>query len=310
MTNFSGFTEEKPLFEIKLLVQHPALLTYFKRELFILNCLAGLLKRDFRKYFTVAGTTYWLGASGLYPAAKPTYFFCRYVDDLADGDRNLPKSYQHFDQFIDQMKEVVQGTEKEHVKCIESVLKDAIRKLEKKSGKPALIQKELGHFLDSMLIDYNRRLKQTVLTQNEIDELYNNSFSSVLQLTFLGTGTHLNRAHIRLLGLIQGKLYAIQDMHEDLSTGIINIPATVINATGISIAKLRQRPATIETSKAWQAWRQAELERCASYMDILQALEVNSKVGKIISILLDPLDKYLQTELSSSSQLQLQQATR
>jgi phytoene/squalene synthetase len=290
------------------LYNNPVLLTYFKRELFILNCFAGLLRRDFRKYFTVAGTTYWLGASGLYPAAKPTYFFCRYVDDLADGDHNIPQNYQHFEQFIHQMKESVQNTEKEPVKNIELVLADAIRKLKKKSGEPALIRKELNHFLDSMLIDYNRRLKQTVLTQSEIDKLYNNSFSSVLQLTFLGTGTQLAREYIRLLGLIQGKLYALQDMREDLRAGIINIPAVVINAAGYSLAELRQKPAVIESSKAWQGWRQAELEQCTSYMHTLQTLEVNSKVRKIIGILTDPLDKYLQAELSSTSQLLLQQA--
>lgn len=279
---------------------------YFLREIFILRCFAALLQRDFNKYFTVGGITYWLGASGLYRAAKPTYFFCRYVDDLADGDRELPSRYKEFSSFIKQMNRLVQNPEVKGLQGIELVLVDALRKLIRKSSNPVLVKKELTSFLESMLTDYNRRLGHTLLSQSALDELYDNSFSSVLQLTFVGTGTELEREHIRHLGLIQGKLYALQDLDEDLAAGIINVPEELIKKTGLSIAEIMSSPASLQKTEAFQEWRLSELMLCDQYLRSLQWLVVGRKVRRIISILTDPLEGYLKLELAIVSKGKLQ----
>lgn len=271
--------------------------TYFRREFFILRCFAALLQRNFRKYFTVGGITYWLGASGLYKAAKPTYFFCRYVDDLADGDRALPSRYSDFANFIDRMKALVHHPVSNDLKGVELILVDAIRKLNKKTANPEIVEQELIHFLESMLIDYDRRLNKSMLTQKDIDNLYKNSFSSVLHLTFIGTSTQLDREYITLLGLIQGKLYALQDFAEDLTAGIINIPAEVIQNEPLTLSKMIESPMALERTGSFQQWRQRELRLCQQYLYTLQSLDVSRKVRKIISILTDPLAEYLKTEL-------------
>ncbi len=279
---------------------------YFLRELFIMRCFLGLLQRDFKKYFTVGGITYWLGASGLYPSAKPTYFFCRYVDDLADGDRKLPLDYKDFENFIKQMKARVKAPDTGDFTNIERVLADAIKKLCRKSDDHRLIKQELTDFLDSMLIDYNRRINGTVLTQPALDQLYDRSFSAVLQLTFIGTGTQLDRAHITRLGLIQGKLYALQDLREDLTSGIINLPQELLSTTDIPLEQMMADPSRLQQNKAFQQWRSDELMRCHEYLQVLQSLKADRKVRKIISILTDPLAIYLKEEVAALDKPELQ----
>lgn len=280
--------------------------TYFLREFFILRCFAALLQRNFKKYFTVGGITYWLGASGLYRSAKPTYFFCRYVDDLADGDRELPSRYENFASFIERMKGLVKNPEVKGLQDIELVLVDALRKLIRKSSNPVLIKKELTSFLDSMLIDHHRRLTHASLSKSALDELYDNSFSSVLQLTFVGTGTELERKHITHLGLIQGKLYGLQDLDEDLGAGIINMPEELIKKTGLSLTEIMDSPATLQKTEAFQVWRLSELMLCHEYLRSLKSLVVSRKVRRIISILTDPLEGYLKIELAIVSKGKLQ----
>ncbi|GAB5526258.1 MAG: hypothetical protein Roseis2KO_41300 [Roseivirga sp.] len=279
---------------------------YFLRELFIIRCFFRLLQRDFKKYFTVGGITYWLGASGLYPSAKPTYFFCRYVDDLADGDRKLPRGYKNFESFVQRMKTLVETGNTGDLTNIERVLADAVNKLCRKSANHTVIKQELSDFLDSMLIDYNRRIHTTVLTQSELDRLYDRSFSAVLQLTFIGTGTELDRAHITRLGLIQGKLYGLQDLHEDLVSGIINLPQELISATGMSLKQITAAPASLEQNEAFQQWRSDELTICYDYLQALQSLDADKKVKKIISILTDPLAVYLKQEMAMLNKPDLQ----
>ncbi len=279
---------------------------YFLRELFIIRCFLSLLQRNFKKYFTVGGITYWLGASGLYPSAKPTYFFCRYVDDLADGDRELPQVYSDFAAFTDRMKALVRGAQEKKRHPIERVLTDAIKKLSRKTDSPAVVRDELIYFLDSMLVDYNRRINSSVLTQKELDQLYDDSFSSVLHLTFIGTGTSLARNYITQLGLIQGKLYALQDLKEDLTAGIINLPQELLSRTGMTVEELMSSADSLHKNESFLHWRSSELLLCHDYLQVLQSLDVDRKVRKIISILTDPLEVYLNEEMAQLTESDLQ----
>ena len=148
-----------------------------------------------------------------------------------------------------------------------------------------------------MLIDYNRRLDKTILTQEDIDQLYDNSFSSVLHLTFIGTGTQLGREYIKLLGIVQGKLYALQDLGEDLMAGIVNVPAEVIQNAPLTLSEIMASHVALERTADFQQWQQRELRLCQQYLYTLRTLDVSKKVRKIISILTDPLAEYLKTEL-------------
>ena len=265
---------------------------YLRRELFILRCYLSLLKRNFRKYFTVASFTYFLGASGIYRSAKPTYFFCRFVDDVTDGDRELPKGYDSFQAFMDRMLQLLDHQGSKGLKGIELVLADALRKLDKTAA-PQIIRTELKDFLQSMQVDYKRRTQQLLLSQQAIDQLYDQSFASVLHLAMLGFGTQLQRSDIQKLGVVQGKIYALQDLEEDLSKGIFNVPEELVKAAGLSEKALMANPSALMNHQAFVQWQHAELSTCHDYIEHLYALEAGKKAKKIISVLVDPLAEYV-----------------
>lgn len=273
----------------------------FRRELFILNCFFRLLRRNFRKYFTVAGTTYFLGFSGRFPAAKPSYYFCRYIDDLADGDTPVPHG-QRFEALINRLIYLVDQPEEKSDEVIDWVLADAIKKLQKASGENSLIRKELKHFLHSMLRDHDRRLMHLVLTQDQINQLYEQSFSSVLHLALLGLKTPLNQNAVRLLGLVQGKIYALQDVYDDLSCGIINVPSQVVNSSKLSLAEVIEQPEVLLETAAFEEWRNEELAFCREVIDQLLDMDEAPKSMKMVRLLVSPLNKYVSSELTHSSE--------
>ena len=274
-------------------------MNYLRRELFILGYFMRLLRRNFKKYFTVAGFTYSLGALGLYPSSKPTYFFCRYIDDLADGDYELPNG-QTFESFINALVTFLNSADRKASSTIELVLADAVRKLQK-STDLATIQAELTHFLNSMLLDYQRRTDRKALNQAEINELYHRSFSAVLKLALLGFGIQLDNHYVDKLGLVQGKIYALQDIEEDLSQSIINVPAELIEKAEFSIDALVQTPGQFTATKHFESWRQKELQEAKMLVDQLLGLQTSKKGMKMIRVLVNPLDEYIRQELPKAA---------
>ena len=266
---------------------------YIRRELFILRCYIALLRRNFKKYFTVASFTYFLGASGLYRSAKPTYFFCRFVDDVTDGDRPLPKGFDSFQAFIDRLLYLLENKSNSKLKGIELMLTDALRKLDKTDATPLLIRAELKSFLQSMQVDYTRRTQKQVLSQTEIDELYDQSFASVLHLAMLGFGTQLERSDIKKLGQVQGKIYALQDLEDDLRMGIINVPRELVKKAGLSNEELMSSPRLLSQHQAFMEWKHSELSTCNGFIEDLYALEAGKKAKKIIRVLVNPLATYV-----------------
>lgn len=274
-------------------------MNYLRRELFILGYFMRLLRRNFKKYFTVAGFTYSLGALGFYPSSKPTYFFCRYIDDLADGDYTLPDG-QSFESFIKDLISFLNSVDRKPKTTIEMVLADAVRKLQKSTDLET-IQAELTHFLNSMLLDYQRRTDKKALNQAEINELYHRSFSAVLKLALLGFGIKLDHAYVDKLGLVQGKIYALQDIEDDLSQSIINVPNELINAVGFSIEEVIGKAAQFTATEQFDTWRQKELQEAKKLVDELLNLQTSKKGMKMIRVLVNPLDEYIGQELPKAA---------
>ena len=275
-------------------------MNYLRRELFILSYFMRLLRRNFKKYFTVAGFTYSLGALGIYPSSKPTYFFCRYIDDLADGDYTLPNG-QSFESFIAELVEFLKTPHQKANSTIQLVLADAVRKLQKATDLET-IQSELTHFLHSMLLDYQRRTVRKALNQAEIDELYHRSFSAVLKLALLGFGIQLDATYVDKLGLVQGKIYALQDIEDDLSQAIINVPSELIKETGFEVEALIKQPAEFTASLPFLKWKQKDLLEAKKLVDELLGLQTSKKGMKMIRVLVNPLDEYIQQELPKAAE--------
>ena len=277
-------------------------MNYIRRELFILSYFLRLLGRNFKKYITVAGFTYSLGTFGIYPSAKPTYFFCRYIDDLADGDNTLPNG-KSFEKLIEGLIEFIKSPNQKASNKIELTLADAIKKLQKTTDLKT-IHSELIHFLESMQLDYQRRVAEEALNQSEINALYLRSFSAVLNLALLGFGIQLDKHYVDKLGLVQGKVYALQDIEDDLSRAIINVPNQVIIDAHFAIKDLISKPNEFVVTAAFHKWRQQELLEARDIVDELLTLKTSKKGKKLIGVLVKPLDNYIRQELSKNPKKQ------
>ena len=88
---------------------------------------------------------------------------------------------------------------------------------------------------DAMLFDYERAQTRQVLTQEELEKYYNDTFSPVMDLALMIAGSSLRSADLPESVTTQGHIYTIRDIEQDLSQGIINIPAEVLADSGIDV---------------------------------------------------------------------------
>ena len=91
-------------------VKELSVIKFIKKEYFVLKTLIRLLSRDFSKYFAVSAMCYFGGLSRMCLLAKPAYFFCRIIDDCADGDMQSSElNYPDFETLIKALNAVLLG---------------------------------------------------------------------------------------------------------------------------------------------------------------------------------------------------------
>lgn len=272
-----------------------------KREWFIFRSLVLLLARDFKKYYAVAGMAYITGVVRIAPAAKPAYFFCRYLDDYADGEKIIDRPTSSFEDFITSLKKTVLHPQKSYSRTIDLTIIDAIKKLSKQHVDIEIVQHEFLEFLGSMLFDYRRRTETIILTEEELLKVYDNSFKPILHIALIGLGVDIKEKYIFLLGRLQGKLYAIQDLHYELSKGIFNIPKEVVASSGMSSKEIIKSPSTFLETKKYKEWENKELIDCRKHAQELRDLTLTEKKSiKMMDLLIKPLEADLNKRLDSS----------
>ena len=254
-----------------------------RREFFILSIFLRLLARDFKKYFKVASLCYFIGVFRISRPAKPAYFFCRYMDDLADGDVRLPKKYHSLEHLVQRLKNRIDhgapGASK-----VEILLADVLLKYEKYAQKNEMVCDALRAFLGSMLFDFNRRKNRTLLTGKELLDNYHFSFSAVIQLAAIGLQIEMPLDVIRGLGELQGRFYALQDIQSDLEKGIINIPQEVVVEAGLT-NDLDQ----CLGNAVFGHWVQSEIESCEKLARLLQSNTGKGRMKRMIDALVNPI---------------------
>lgn len=77
---------------------------------------------------------------------------------------------------------------------LDILLLDAIKKIKNKSTQEDHVEKEFVEFMQAMTIEYGRRINQKILTKDELDSLYDYSFSQVINLALISL-TSKNRIH-------------------------------------------------------------------------------------------------------------------
>ncbi|PID83927.1 hypothetical protein CSB09_03790 [Candidatus Gracilibacteria bacterium] len=168
-------------------------------------------------------------------------------------------------------------------------LKTAIQKLNLVKGPNDSVEKEFIEYLNAIEKDYNRKNKQEIFPQKELDELYRETFRNSINIALMGFNAPLpfkivpkyrkiipskNReADIYDLGLLQGKIYALCDFEHEIPKGIINIPKEVFDNCGFNLKSLMQDPVQVWNSEAFVRWVQREMETSSQMITQLESLE-------------------------------------
>lgn len=186
------------------------------------------------KYWAMVLSFYMKGLKGALPAKvfRAAYFFCRHIDDVLDGDRT------DFD-----------GAPVEYVEAI-------LTAMEEDEGGPSIVElyrfsvKHLvdmakddeepkQHFerviRDAMLFDHERGKERWILSREELEQYYRDTFEPVMDLALMIAGSELRAANMPESVRTQGHLYSIRDIDDDLSKGIINIPKEELEQSGLDL---------------------------------------------------------------------------
>jgi hypothetical protein len=164
---------------------------------------------------------------------RASYFFCRHIDDVLDGDRYVsddPKDYVY--AILRAMHNESDGPE------VVELYRFAVRhliSLANTRGEPdklfrCVIEK-------AMLFDYKRAQTRRVLTGVELHQYYDDTFAPVMDLALMIAGSSLRSVDMPEAVNVQGHLYSVRDLDRDLRGGIINIPAEELAKSSINVGR-------------------------------------------------------------------------
>lgn len=244
------------------------------------STLMSLFHRDPNKYGSIA-----LGLDALkifdwreHSSPLPALYCAgRAVDDVADGQRKLPKQFSSFSEWVIHLKKIVEtgGAEVPKGRSVDFLLKRALYRLEPFQEEGDDIKQEFYRFFDAMEVEHNRRINQTVLTKAELKTLNINSFSHVFNLTLIAIGSWVRATDIPEMPPLLGQSYAIRDLETDVSLGICNIPKEILESSGVSFPELREDITPTHTNQGIQAWIAEEVEECKRLITLLDTRKLD-----------------------------------
>lgn len=194
-----------------------------------------LVKRS-PKYWLMVLSFYLKGIGNALPAKvfRAGYFFARHIDDVLDGDRpsitSDPKTY--VESIVESMDASEGGPE--IVELYRFTVKHLAAMVHADESPEAYFKRVIK---DAMLFDYERAQERRILSSEELEQYYEDTFEPVMDIALIGTGSSMRCTDIPEAIWTQGHLYSIRDLSDDLSAGIINIPREVLEESSIDTSK-------------------------------------------------------------------------
>jgi len=232
--------------------------------------------------------------SGLFSALGVSYNWGRAVDNIADGDTEVPIEGMPAIEWIRKQKELaVTGAESvPKLPTEEYMLKRTLIRLGE-IGSDVDIQGEMVKFLDAMEVECDRRINGRVLTREELEILNRDSFGSPHTITLVAVRSKAQGHDVGELGQIQGRIQALRDIHPELEKGICNIPAEVLEESSLTLSMLEANSQLFNTSPTLQAWKQQELVDCGELMDQLGAKSLDKPAELYVRYFFSEIEKHI-----------------
>lgn len=242
-----------------------------QNELFVLHISGSTILRDPKKYTWVVIKSYlmWIldinrKAIRLNQWLRIAYSIWRYVDDIADGDRNLPLCYQSVEHFLDDLSQSL-DTQSTQYPLLWNVINRTVRDIYKISQYD--IWPELTDFFVGMKMEYMRRINKSILSKNEIEKIFNSGFRGPQQIYLVWLGSEYTIDDIHELPIILWRVYSLRDLEWDLNNWICNIPYEILD---IMWYKLIPRYSEIKNHHLLNVWIVEVCQEQRNNIDLLK----------------------------------------
>lgn len=235
--------------------------------------------------------------------ARSSYFFMRRLDDILDGDLKIKGNplamALHLRAQID-MDTLANRP------GLAEMAKYSIRTLEKRGRKGDNPKADFLEAVDSMIFDYGRSQERLVLTQQELADYYQHTFSPVVNILLIGLKSELRATDMPEIASTQGRLYTLRDIEKDWPRGTINIPAEVLEE-----AKLtgESKLADVKASAEVKNWAQAECRENLKDLDRLNAF-LDENAEPAVKLVCGKMTKWMERFAWTNSALKVQAPQR
>lgn len=215
-----------------------------------------LLKKEPPKHFSLVAGLYVLSCKEkeLGKVARSSYFFFRHMDDLLDGDMRSSGNPLSYAMSVRQQIEERSFTGNP---SIVDLAEYSIRTLEKRGREGDDPRQDFLTSVGTIIFDYERSKERKVLSEEELQNYYWNTFSPVVNILLIGLKSKFRAGDIPALSMSQGRLYSIRDLDTDWMRGTINIPKEILENTGLSADSTLQE---LKQNQSLQTWFRSQAE--------------------------------------------------
>lgn len=246
---------------------------------------------------------------GLVAGYDAAHNWGRFLDDVLDKDRLLPPGFDSFPELVDHFRHIINtgGRDVPKDQSIDFLLKYAVRKIEAKQRRGDNVRGLFLRFLDGMMFEYNVRQNRGTFSQAELARLYNDVFGAPYSIFLIAAGSSTRDQDIPELAQLQGRLYAIDGMKEDLPKSICYIPEEIVKLSTLTLSELLTDPSLIDDNLVIQNWIRAEIADARDLilrlkgkkLDFKGKLFININIYLLKKAIIDPLRNQFEQQIKT-----------
>lgn len=198
-------------------------------------------------------------------------FYWRWVDDVADGDRQLPEEYTTREEFLQRRRNIVQQLFFQPESNIygerEDILLADYYCVARRLGVD--LRQESLAILDSIIWDEERARNRRVLTQDELIEGIDKSDLACISGGLKVAGESCTPYDLSTLSWAVRTRFNLRDFPKDFAQGMINISTEDVEEYGVDLTKVAGR-STVEQLVAYgpmRAWYKNQTAVGRNFLD-------------------------------------------
>lgn len=188
--------------------------------------------------------------------SRAAYFFTRYIDDLLDGERTLPKSQQILPHIAAIRSQIETGKFTREPKIME-LAEYSLGIIQRKASSRDNPRQDFLDLIDVMVFDYQRHQAREEMSTEQLQDYYKRTFFTLNNIILVELGSTLRAVDIPTFSLCQGRVYSVEHLQADWRTGIINIPKDVLETAALTSKSPYEM---VKSSPIINAWARKELQ--------------------------------------------------